>query len=161
MDKFFTVDGSIFSVNQDCTLTQYATLLEAFSSDPLCVIQSKLTYENMLVRGRNEQWYQNSKYSLFDPNTKREVEKVRIGSWVISGLYAPRGANSLHCNFIDPLGKVISEIFEGAAGLELITYAFLKIREMNNYESTLNYTLMMENLKLKQEVELLKGRLTS
>lgn len=37
--------------------------------------------------------------------------------------------------------------------------AFLKIREMNNYESALNYTLVEENLKLKQEIVELKERL--
>lgn len=161
MEKFFTVDGSIFSVNQDCTLTQYATISEAFASNSLCVIQSQLTYENMLVRGRNEQWYQNTKYSLYEINSIKKADRVKIGRWAINGIFAPRGSNTLHCNFIDPFGKVLGQILKGPDSLELITQAFSKVREMNNYESGLNYELMQENLKLRQEIDLLKIKLAS
>ena len=161
MDKFFTVDGRILAVNQDCSLTEYATHLEAFASNPLCVIQSQATYENVLVQGRNEQWFQNTKYLLFQPNRIQKADSIKVGSWSIKNVFEPRRSNSLHCDFVDPLGKVVRHNLSGDNGLKLLTQAFLKVREMNNYESALNYELIQENLKLKQELDSLKNKLAS
>lgn len=161
MDAFFTVDGQILSVNQDCSLTEYATYLEAFSSNPICVIQSQATYENVLVQGRNEKRFQNNKYLLFQPNRTQKVDSLKVGSWSIKDLLEPRRANSLHFDVVDPLGKVIRQMLSGDNRLQLLTHAFLKVREMNNYESALNYKLIQENLRLKQELDSLRKQLAS
>ena len=163
MDKFFTVDGSIFAVNQDCSLTEYGSIQEACDSDPICVIRAQITYENMLVRGLYEHWYQNTKYQLFQADKPQKADCIKVGKWAIKGIFAPRSGSkaSLHCAFIDPLGKVIGQVFVADNGQKLITEAFLRLREMNNFESALNYELIQENLKLKQEVDALKIRLAS
>ena len=161
MDKFFTVNGRILAVNQDCSLTEYATHLEAYASNPLCVLQGQATYENVLVQGRNEQWFQSTAYLLFQLDKTQKVDSFKVGSWSIKNIFQPRHLNSLHCNFVDPLGKVVRHIISGENGLKLLTQAFLKVREMNNYESALNYELLQENLKLKQESELLRKQLVS
>lgn len=163
MDKFFTKDGSIFSVNQDCSLTEYNTVQEAFASNPICVVQAQGTYENMLVRGLYEHWYQNTKYLLFQPNNPQKVDSIKVGGWAIKSILIPRssGSVSLHCAFIDPLGKVKSQVFVGDNGQKLLTVVFLKLREMNNHESGMHYELVQEIVKLKQEVDILKTKLAS
>ena len=156
MERFFTVDGAILSINQDCSVAEFITLAQAFEQNPVCVLRGQATFENMvLANGRKDQWYQSSKYILFaDERTKTQL--VQVGKWLINNLYEPRNADALHCNFVDPLGKIIEQVFKGSQSRTRLTQAFTKLREMNNYESALNYNLLEENLKLKQEIARLK-----
>ncbi len=156
MERFFTVDGAILSINQDCSITEFATLAQAFEQNPLCVLKGQATFENMvLANGRKDQWYQSNKYILFaDKHTKTQL--VSVGNWSVKGLYEPRNADALHCSFVDPLGKIAEQIFKGSQSRMRLTQAFAKLREMNNYESALNYNLLEENLNLKQEITKLK-----
>lgn len=155
MERFFTVDGAVLSINHDCSVTEFASLADAFATSPLCVLRGQSTFENMLVRGRNEHWYQNNRFILYsDKYTK--MQSAKIGNWFITNLYQPRSADALHCEFVDPFGKISNQIIKGNQGYASLTKAFMRIREMNNYESILNYNLLEENLKLKEEIARLK-----
>lgn len=91
---------------------RFATITEASVANPLCVLKARITYENMLVHGRNEQWYQNTKHIICSDKCT-ELKSIMVGNWGVKNIYLPRGIDALHRDFIDSLGKVVSQIFKG------------------------------------------------
>lgn len=156
MEKFFKVDGKILAINQDCSVTEFATLLDAFATNPICVLREQATYENVEFSGKKQQWYQNNRYILFS-NEHTKAETIKVGKWLIKSLHEPRNTDTLHCDFVDPIGKIIIQEFKGNQVRPRLIQAFTKIREMNNYESALNYSLLEENIKLKNELARIKA----
>lgn len=158
MDKFFTENGVVLAVAQDCSIIEFASIQQALESSPICALQARVTYENMLVRGLIERWYQNTKYDIYSIGHS-VVQSLKIGKWQIRNLYLPRGADTLHCDFVDPIGKILHQEIKEIRGYRALSQAFRNIREMNNYESVLNYQLMKENEQLRNELtKLRKGK---
>lgn len=158
MEKFFTLDGKILAVNQDCSTTVFATVTNAIVANPLCVLKARELYENVSFNGREEQWYQNTRYRIYN-STGTLVEQLMVGNWFVRDFISPRNTNTLLCEFVDPMGKIVPQNFAESTNEKRITNVFLKIREMNNYESALNYSLHEENMLLKQQLIKLREKL--